>query len=120
MTRTRVGLGGADGGAVARGRAFYTANCLACHGPAGKGDGPIGASLDPRPRDFSRDELRFDTDGDGRSGTDADLANVITRGAIAYGGSPLMASWAHLSRDQARDVIAYLRTLAHRAAAKRR
>ncbi len=32
-----------------RGAEVYAQNCLACHGPRGRGDGPQGQELDPRP-----------------------------------------------------------------------
>jgi mono/diheme cytochrome c family protein len=41
---------------LARGRALYAGNCAACHGDAGRGDGPGGKGLNPPPRDFTRAE----------------------------------------------------------------
>jgi hypothetical protein len=35
-------------------RADYTTFCTACHGSAGRGDGPLAASLPRRPADLSR------------------------------------------------------------------
>jgi high-affinity iron transporter len=35
-----------------KGAALYRTLCVACHGVEGKGDGPAGAKLDPRPSDF--------------------------------------------------------------------
>ena len=32
--------------------ALYTAQCAACHGATGRGDGPAGQGLDPRPSNF--------------------------------------------------------------------
>jgi mono/diheme cytochrome c family protein len=37
---------------VAKGKASYEANCSACHGEGGRGDGVAGAALDPKPRDL--------------------------------------------------------------------
>lgn len=37
---------------VEKGRASYLANCSACHGDGGKGDGVASAALDPKPRDL--------------------------------------------------------------------
>jgi high-affinity iron transporter len=31
---------------------LYRSQCAACHGPEGRGDGPLAASLEPRPSDF--------------------------------------------------------------------
>jgi mono/diheme cytochrome c family protein/uncharacterized membrane protein len=41
-----------DGEALARGRLLYQQNCLSCHGVAGRGDGPVGRALNPRPADL--------------------------------------------------------------------
>jgi mono/diheme cytochrome c family protein len=45
--KTNPVAGNAD--AVSAGQALYTTNCATCHGDQGKGDGPAGASLDPKP-----------------------------------------------------------------------
>jgi len=39
---------------VARGKTIYTANCIACHGDLGHGDGMAAATMNPRPRDMTR------------------------------------------------------------------
>lgn len=39
---------------VAQGEALYQTNCVPCHGPTGKGDGPVGLTLNPRPADLSQ------------------------------------------------------------------
>lgn len=96
---------------VAAGKALYEANCSSCHGMQGKGDGPVGAALNPKPRDFSKGEFKFDTDKDGKTGTETDLENVIKNGAAAYGGSALMAPWAALSDQDIQNIIAYIHTL---------
>ena len=66
LLQARIGPGGAgsatsalaafpppDPAAVVRGEAIYTANCLTCHGPRGKGDGPAAAGLSRPPADFT-------------------------------------------------------------------
>ena len=103
--------GVALGGDAAAGKVVYDTNCLSCHGPTGKGDGPVGQALNPKPRDFSAGDFKFDTDNDGKAGTDADLNNVIVKGAAAYGGSPLMAPWGHLPEKDRENLIVYIRTL---------
>jgi cytochrome c551/c552 len=52
----------------------------------------------------------FDTDGDGQTGTDADLKNVIQKGGAAFGGSALMAPWPVLTDADIENLIAYIRT----------
>jgi hypothetical protein len=37
---------------IQKGKELYTANCSACHGEKGDGNGPAGASLNPKPRDY--------------------------------------------------------------------
>lgn len=93
------------------GNALFQINCMTCHGPAGQGDGPLAAALDPKPRDLSSGEFKFDTDNDGKTGTDADLKNLIMQGAMAFGGSPLMAPWMTLSDADVANLIAFIRTL---------
>ena len=101
----------ASAGDTAAGKVAFTLYCAPCHGDTGKGDGPAGIALDPPPRDFTAAQFKFDTDGDGAVGTDADLKNAITQGGIPYGGSPLMAPWLTFTDTDVANLIAYIRTL---------
>jgi mono/diheme cytochrome c family protein len=100
-------------GDAGAGKTTYTMFCSSCHGDSGKGDGPVGAVLNPAPRDLSKGEFKFDTDGDGKAGTDQDVLNVITNGAAKYGGSAQMAPWGgSLSESDRANVLAFIRSLA--------
>jgi len=39
-----------------KGKQLYSTVCAACHGPEGKGDGPAGIALNPKPRNFHDQE----------------------------------------------------------------
>ncbi len=41
---------------IAKGKATFTAQCVACHGSEGKGDGPAAAAMNPKPRNFTATE----------------------------------------------------------------
>lgn len=102
-------------GDVEAGREKFQAFCASCHGSEGKGDGPTGKALaaagQPAPRDLSKGEFKFDTDDDGKTGTDTDIKNVITKGAMAYGGSAMMAPVAGLSDQDLENLVAFIRSL---------
>jgi mono/diheme cytochrome c family protein len=101
----------AAAGDAAAGKKTYDTLCFTCHGATGKGDGPAGAALNPPPRDFSVGAFKFDANKNGKPGEDADLLEVIKKGAGAFGGNPSMAPWGHLPEKDLQDVIAYIRTL---------
>jgi mono/diheme cytochrome c family protein len=102
-------------GDIAAGNTKFQALCVSCHGPTGKGDGPTGKALaaagQPAPRDFSVGDFKFDTDGDGTKGSDADIKNVVSKGALAYGGSAMMAPVQGLSDADLDNLVAFIRSL---------
>jgi mono/diheme cytochrome c family protein len=101
----------AQAGDAEAGKATYTMFCVTCHGESGKGDGPVGAVLQPPPRDFTNASFKFDADGDGTPGTDEDLKLVITNGAAKFGGSEQMAPWSSLAESDIDNLIAHIRSL---------
>ena len=83
------------------GAKIYAEKCTVCHGPGGKGDGPGGAALNPKPRDH--------TDGAYmNSRTDEQLLEVL------HNGKGAMPAWKGiLTDDQLKAVLAHVRSLAN-------
>ncbi len=98
---------------MAKGKQIYdgAGACFSCHGATGAGDGPAAAALTPKPRSFVTGEFGFDTDGDGKKGTEADLLNVITNGAQKYGGSMMMVGRADLPEADRKALVKYVLSL---------
>ena len=89
------------------GRQLYASHCVVCHGGGGRGDGPSAAGLASKPSDL--------TDGRLMNGLPEEfIVNIILRGGPAEGLSPGMPPFgAYLGDAQARDIAAYLRSLAN-------
>ncbi len=91
---------------VAQGKAAFEQYCVACHGSGGHGDGPMAASLNPKPKDFAEKAYN-------RSLKDDHLVKTITEGGQSVGKSPAMPKFGGILKpDQVKDVIAFLRSLA--------
>ena len=50
--------------ATLEGKKLFTQICAVCHGEKGKGDGVGGATLIPKPRNFTLDKTQNQADGD--------------------------------------------------------
>lgn len=86
-------------GDAAKGKAIYEQKCLMCHGAKGKGDGPAGAMMNPRPADFTSPASKMKSEGE--------LLQVIESGRPGT----TMAGWkGTLSPQQIQDVLAYVRS----------
>lgn len=97
---------------IEAGRGIFEANCAACHGPGGQGDGAAAAALDPKPRNLT-DAAYMKT----RSAET--LRKVIAEGGPSAGLSPVMVGWqASLSPDQIDAVLAYVLSLGKAKPAK--
>lgn len=84
------------------GRLLYQNNCVPCHGPTGRGDGPMAAGMQPRPSDFAEHmPPGLHTDGQ--------IFLWIKNG---YPGTGMPAWGGRLSDEQIWQLVLYLRTLA--------
>ena len=93
-------------GDAAKGKAAFQQYCSGCHGVTGKGDGAMGAALNPKPKDLSSKAFNA-------SLKDDYLVKLINEGGQAVGKSPLMPKLGDaLKGDQVQDLVAFLRSLA--------
>jgi mono/diheme cytochrome c family protein len=81
--------------------AVYYSRCAACHGPAGKGDGPAAASLTPRPRDFGEPSWHR---------RDDEVLAVIRDGGAAHGKSPAMPANADLDERDLAALVTFIQS----------
>ena len=81
---------------------IYSTRCAVCHGAEGRGDGPGGAALDPKPRNY-HDQAWQD------SVTDQEIERAIVYGGAAVGRSPAMVANPDLGGKP--DVVAALREI---------
>jgi mono/diheme cytochrome c family protein len=84
--------------ATKQGKILFDTQCASCHGPEGKGNGPAGLQLKPRPQNLSSEEVQKQTDGA--------IFWKITN------GRPPMASYKYTFTDKQRwELVNYVREL---------
>ncbi len=91
-----------DQKSVAAGRALYEAHCVPCHGESGKGDGPLGLTLIPRPADLTIHAVPG-------VHTDEQLFEWISDG---FPGSAMPAWRSSLSDTDRWNLVNFIRTFA--------
>jgi copper transport protein len=91
-----------DAASISSGKTIFQQNCEACHGVTGKGDGPVGLSLNPRPADLSQHAVPG-------VHTDGQLFKWITNG---FPNSAMPAFKQKLNDTQRWDLVNFIRTLA--------
>src|SRR4029453_3814287 len=82
--------------------AVYLDRCSTCHGVNGRGDGPGGRALAPRPRDFG-DRAWQDATSDER------IRFVIRNGGEAAGLSRSMAAHGDLTEKELAELLGFIR-----------
>ena len=92
-------------GNAAKGKTIYAYNCALCHGDAGMGNGAAGVACNPMPTDFTDAALMSKK-------TAEDLFKAITKGVSNTCMPPYEKM---LSKQDRQDVVAYIRTLVHKA-----
>jgi mono/diheme cytochrome c family protein len=89
------------------GERLYGWNCLPCHGPDGKGDGPNALRLGLRPRNYTRGLFKFKTSPPGEMPFDEDLYRTLVTGIPAAGMPP----FPQFTPDDRWALIAHVRSL---------
>lgn len=97
-----VTVGAADlpAAAVAQGDQVWTSRCALCHGGGGKGDGPVAAQLDPKPRDMTNAKWQASVD-------DKHIETIIVKGGPSVKLSQMMGPNPDLEAKP--DVVKALR-----------
>lgn len=92
----------ARGGDAHKGKALYKEHCFSCHGPTGKGDGPLAGDLPKKPVDIG-EKL------DGFFEIESLLISSVIMGGKVDAGMP--AFEGTLSKQDAKDILAYVRSV---------
>jgi copper transport protein len=82
---------------IARGGQYYQESCVGCHGPSGKGDGPLARGLARKPADLSQ-HIDYHPDGQ--------LYLWIANGIP---GTPMLAWGNQYTPEEIWDLVNYLR-----------
>jgi mono/diheme cytochrome c family protein len=89
---------------LAAAKELFLKNCATCHGQEGKGDGPAGLALDPKPRDFTSGEFKYGSQ-------DWQVMRTIWEGVPPPSG---MAKWdGRMSEKDAWTLVHYVKSLSN-------
>jgi len=92
------------------GQQVYLKRCVQCHGVSGDGNGPVAASMYPRPRDYTRGIFKFTSTPYGGKPRRADLITTVHRGVTGTS----MPSFSLLPKKEVEAVVDYVLALAQR------
>ena len=85
--------------AASQGAQVFHTNCEPCHGPQGRGDGPAGQALDPKPRNLANLQATAEDDF------------LFWRVREGKPGTSMVAWKGILTDEQIWQVISFIRTL---------
>lgn len=85
---------------LAKGQASFKTNCTVCHGDKGDGNGPAGASLTPKARNFISEKFKFGVKPE-------QVFKTITEGSK----NTSMTAFGHLSEDERWALTHYVLSL---------
>lgn len=91
----------ANAALVAKGKDLFAAQCVACHGVDGHGNGPGAAALNPKPRNFHDGHWRF-------GGSPSKIFITLTKGSPGTA----MGSFDTLSIEERYALAHYVRSIA--------
>ena len=116
LLASALGLGLALGASgqpdIPAGERVFRDNCAVCHGATGDGQGMAAHHFKMPPRDLTKGRFKFRSTASGQIPSDADLVLTIVRGIPSTG----MVPQDHLSGDEVRAVIAFVKSLSPRFA----
>ncbi|MFQ5577080.1 MAG: c-type cytochrome, partial [Anaerolineae bacterium] len=94
-----------DGEAIAAGKIIFETNCVACHGPEGKGNGPAAAALNPKPANLANAEMMGEM-------SDGYAFWRVSEGGVGDPFNSAMPAWKELLTEEQRwQVLSYAFTL---------
>jgi len=93
-----------DASEQTEGAKLYGEMCTVCHGVTGNADGPGAAVLNPKPRKLSSAAIMSTI-------PDQVIFDMIKKGGLGVGKSPLMQSFGHLGDAKIEALVAHIRDL---------
>ena len=94
--------GATEEAAANPGQELFSQNCASCHGDSGAGDGPAGANLNPKPRNYKTPSAEW------KNGSTAEgITKTLNEGIPGSG----MVSYAHLGEENIKLLAEYVITL---------